>query len=195
LSAPAGSPQPDEPAPRLERPSVILVTGNMASGKSTVAQALAQRLPMSVHLRGDVFRRMIVNGQVAMGFELDEQAYQQLKLRYRLAAEAARLYLEAGFVVVYQDIVIGPELADVVSYYRQHPLYVVVLCPAPEVVAQREAARGKTGYENSAAIEAFDRVLREQTPRLGLWLDSSRLSVNQTVDTVLKQLDAAFLRL
>ena len=41
---------------------VILITGVMAAGKSTVAQALAARLPMSVHLRGDRFSSSIVNG-------------------------------------------------------------------------------------------------------------------------------------
>ncbi|MFD6693018.1 hypothetical protein ACFWD8_09505 [Micromonospora aurantiaca] len=34
----------------------------MAAGKSTVAEWLARRLPRAVHLRGDVFRRMIVSG-------------------------------------------------------------------------------------------------------------------------------------
>ncbi|MFJ2642038.1 MULTISPECIES: AAA family ATPase [unclassified Streptomyces] len=43
--------------------AVILVTGVMASGKSTVAQGLAERLPRSVHVRGDVFRRMVVSGR------------------------------------------------------------------------------------------------------------------------------------
>lgn len=47
----------------IATPSIIVITGVMASGKSTVAQALAERLPNSVHLRGDVFRRMIVNGE------------------------------------------------------------------------------------------------------------------------------------
>lgn len=174
-----------------ELPGLILITGNMAAGKSTVAQALALRLPKSVHLRGDVFRRMIVNGRVEMGFELDDEAYRQLRLRYRIAAAAAQLYLEAGFSVVYQDIIIGPELNEVLRYYRQQPLYVVVLCPAPEVVAEREDARGKTGYGDRAAIEAFDRVLREHTPRLGLWLDSSGLTVDETVDRIVAGLDAA----
>ena len=45
-------------------PPVYLITGMMASGKSTVAQALAERLPRSVHVRGDLFRRMIVSGRV-----------------------------------------------------------------------------------------------------------------------------------
>lgn len=175
-----------------DHPCVIMITGNMASGKSTVAQRLAERLPRSVHLRGDVFRRMIVGGRVEMGFELKAEAYRQLQLRYRIAAAAARLYIEAGFSVVYQDIVIGRELAAAIRLYRDHPLFVVVLCPAPEVVAAREAARGKTGYGDREAVDAFDRVLRAETPRLGLWLDSSELTVDQTVSSILAGLEHAW---
>ncbi len=39
--------------------AIYLITGVMASGKSTVAQLLASRLEKGVHLRGDLFRRMI----------------------------------------------------------------------------------------------------------------------------------------
>ena len=42
---------------------VIVVVGIMAAGKSTVAEALARRFDRAVHLRGDVFRRMIVSGR------------------------------------------------------------------------------------------------------------------------------------
>jgi uridine kinase len=35
--------------------AIILITGVQAAGKSTVAQSLAERLPRSVHVRGDVF--------------------------------------------------------------------------------------------------------------------------------------------
>ncbi|MEV7239508.1 AAA family ATPase, partial [Streptomyces sp. NPDC051020] len=47
-------------------PAVVLITGVMAAGKSTVAQALAERLPRAVHVRGDVFRRMVVSGRAEM---------------------------------------------------------------------------------------------------------------------------------
>ena len=36
-------------------PSIIVITGIMAAGKSTVAQALAERLPKSIHLRATCF--------------------------------------------------------------------------------------------------------------------------------------------
>lgn len=43
--------------------AIVLITGIQAAGKSTIAQALAERLPRSVHVRGDLFRRMVVNGR------------------------------------------------------------------------------------------------------------------------------------
>lgn len=162
----------------------------MASGKSTVAQRLAERLPRSVHLRGDVFRRMIVGGRAEMTAPLSAAATDQLRLRYRLAALTAQLYLEAGFSVVYQDIVLGATLGDLVRELRRHPLHVVVLCPTPEAVAVREAGRGKKGYRGITVAE-LDRALRVETPRLGLWVDSSALTVDETVDYILAHLEAA----
>jgi chloramphenicol 3-O-phosphotransferase len=180
-----------ELAPRDSQ--LILITGNMAAGKSSVAQALAEQFPKSVHLRGDIFRRMIVNGQAEMAFDLTEEAYRQLRLRYRIAAAAAVLYLQAGFTVVYQDIIVGPDLADVVTLFRDHPLSVIVLCPRPEVVAARDAARGKTGYQSGGSVHAFDHTLHTTTPRLGYWLDNSDLTLAETVDHILRHLPQAVL--
>ncbi|WP_293341170.1 AAA family ATPase [Microcoleus sp. CAWBG58] len=174
--------------PANHQPQIILITGNMAAGKSSVAQSLAERLPKSVHLRGDIFRRMIVNGQAQMALNLSPEAYQQLQLRYHLAAMVARQYLQAGFTVVYQDIIIGLTLAEVVASFHDVLLSIIVLCPKPEVVAARDAARLKTGYANDAMVYAFDRILRTETPRLGYWLDSSNLTVEETVDLILANL-------
>ena len=171
-------------------PAIILITGIMASGKSTVAQHLAERFTKSVHLRGDVFRRMIVNGRVEMEADFSQAAYDQLHLRYQLAVNTAQTYCRAGFTVVYQDVVIGPDLKMVVDMFRnaETPLYVVVLCPSVEVVAMREAARQKTGY-TSWSVESLNKVLHSETPRLGWWVDTSALSVEETVDTILQHLE------
>src|SRR5262245_1518294 len=173
-----------------DHPTTILITGLMASGKSTVAQLLAERLPRSVHLRGDVFRRMIVGGRAEMKSPLSAEAQAQLRLRYELAATAAEIYLQAGFAVVYQDILLGRALEEVVRRLRRHAPHVVVLCPTPEAVAAREAARAKKGYRG-IAVRDLDRALREETPRLGLWVDSSALTAEATADHVLARLSAA----
>lgn len=106
------------------------MTGIQAAGKSTVAQALAERLERSVHLRGDVFRRMVVSGRAEMGPATPSaEAVRQLRLRYSLTANAADMYAAAGFDVVVQDIVIGSYLPRMVSEIGTRPLYVVVLAP------------------------------------------------------------------
>jgi predicted kinase len=175
----------------MEQPRIILITGIMAVGKSTVAQGVAERLPRSVHLRGDLFRRMIVNGRAEMGLELSAQASAQLRLRYQLAVSVAKQYRAAGFSVVYQDIVIGNELREVINELAGEPLHVIVLCPSPDAIAAREAGRNKTGYSSDFTVADFDRVFRAQTPRVGFWLDSSTLSVQETVDRILANLEGA----
>lgn len=165
-------------------PSILVVTGIMAAGKSTVAQALAERLPRAVHLRGDVFRRMIVSGRVEVTPDLPAEAMRQLDLRQRLAATVAAEYAEAGFTVVWQDVILGPTLGRVAGLLQGRDAGVVVLCPSPTVVAEREAGRAKTGY-GAWTPEDLDRGLRADTPQIGLWLDSSGLTVDQTVDVIL----------
>ncbi|TDE11793.1 AAA family ATPase [Jiangella asiatica] len=163
--------------------SVYLITGVMAAGKSTVAQALAERLPTAAHVRGDAFRKAIVSGR-AEPVPGDVEGEAQRLLRYRIAAGVADQYAAAGITAVVQDVIIGPELADVVEVVRTRPLYVVVLAPHPEAVAEREEARVKTGY-GAWTIADLDGALRHETPRIGLWLDTSRMTPAETVDAIL----------
>ncbi|MEU6356014.1 AAA family ATPase [Streptomyces sp. NPDC047072] len=164
---------------------VVLLTGVMAAGKSTVAQALAERLPRAAYVRGDVFRRMIVSGREEYAPGAEGEALSQLRLRYRLSAAAAYAYAEAGFTAVVQDVVLGEELPAYVGLVRTRPLYVVVLAPDASAVAAREAGRSKTGYGLSWTVSALDEALRTATPRIGLWLDTSGLTPAQTVEAIL----------
>jgi cytidylate kinase len=164
---------------------VVLITGIPASGKSTVADLLARRFERGVHVRGDLFRRMVVVGREDMTSTPSAEAWRQLRLRYRLGAGTADAYHEAGFSVVVQDVVIGRVLADYVAAIGSRPLVVVVLTPRADVVARREAARRKTAYRDGVAtVAVLDRALRSETPRIGLWLDSSDQRPEQTVGEI-----------
>jgi predicted kinase len=183
-TAPSGAASANIWSVEAEMKPIYLVTGIMASGKSTVAQALAARLARSVHVRGDTFRRFIVSGRAEMTLDPSDEARAQLRLRYELAAETACRYVEAGFAVVLQDIVIGVDLTAMIARIRTRPLHVIVLAPAVQAVAAREAGRAKTGY-GSMTPEELDGAFRASTPRVGLWLDTTELSVEQTVDHIL----------
>jgi chloramphenicol 3-O-phosphotransferase len=179
--SPSAAPQP---AARPGGQTVVLITGIQAAGKSTTAQALAERLPRTVHLPGDVFRRMIVTGRVEMTPDPTDEATRQLRLRYQLAAEVSDAYFQAGFTVIAQDVILGDDLAEITALIRSRPLLVVVLAPSIETVAAREAARGKAAY-GTWAVSQLDDVLRHQTPRIGLWLDTSGQTPAETVDEIL----------
>jgi hypothetical protein len=135
---------------------------------------------------------MVVSGRVHMRQDAPPEAQRQLELRYRLGAATADAYFEAGFTVVVQDIVMGPALRRYVEDIRSRPLHVVVLAPPSDVVAVREERRQKTAYQpDGPSIDELDRYLREETPRIGLWLDTSEQSPDETVEEILRRLDEA----
>ena len=172
--------------------AVYLITGISAAGKSTVAQLLAERFDRAVHVKGDIYRRMVVSGRVHVRPGAPPEAERQLDLRYRLGASTADAYFDAGFTVAVQDIVMGPALATYVERIASRPLYVIVLAPRTEVVGQRERLRGKAAYQaDGPTIDDLDRYIRAETPRLGLWLDTSDQTPDETVNEILARKDEA----
>jgi chloramphenicol 3-O-phosphotransferase len=167
---------------------VVVVTGIMAAGKSTVAALLAERFERAAHVRGDLFRRMIVRGRADIRPGLDAEARAQLDLRHALMAAAADAYAAAGLSVVAQDILVGNDLPNVLSRIHHRPLYAVVLAPDVDAVRRREAGRTKTGYSSGWTVEDLDRGFRADTPRIGLWLDTSSQTPAQTVDEIWRRM-------
>ncbi len=172
----------------IDNGDIVVITGIMAAGKSTIAQALAERLPRSVHLRGDAFRHMIVNGQAIVSPENWEAAERQVRMRYRLATQAAVTYAESGFAVVNQDVILGPDFRRLIDWLEpgRRQVYAIVLVPEAAVAAQRDLDRRKTGY-GAWSTKQLDASLRGETPRLGLWLDTSAMTVHATVESILAQ--------
>jgi predicted kinase len=171
-----------------------VVTGPMAAGKTTVAGALAGRFERSAHVRGDAFRRWIVRGRDPISPSLGEEAMRQLALRWRLAATVADAYWREGFTAVVQDIYAGEALRQLVDRLEAHPLFVVVLTPRADVVAAREATRSKSGYTEGWEVASHCEAFVRETPRLGLWIDTSELTVDATVEAILGSLPDARVR-
>ncbi|KQR08614.1 AAA family ATPase [Cellulomonas sp. Leaf334] len=167
---------------------VIVVTGAMAAGKSTVADALARSFPLAAHVRGDVFRRFVVSGQASMDPPLSPAGRAQLDLRHTIAARTADAYAAAGITAVVQDILLGPDLARFTAQVQTRPCYAVVLAPSAETLAARDAARHKRGYGAWTAQEFADAA--RQTPG-GLHVDTTGWTVAETVRQILDHLDDA----
>jgi cytidylate kinase len=164
---------------------MFVLTGPSGAGKTTVARLLAARFAHGVHLEGDVFRRSIITGRHEMTPAASNEAREQLLLRYRLSATAADTYVEAGFVVVLEDVIAGEMLPAIAGLVRARPLHLVVLLPRREIVAARDVARATDGYQQWSLDALYD-LFETDTPRVGLWLDTSEQTPEQTVDAILE---------
>lgn len=174
-----------------DNPQVVVVTGVMAAGKSTVSQLLAERFSRAVHLRGDEFRRVVVRGRADMTPQGDPEAERQLALRHAITAHTANAYAGAGFTVVVQDLFVGTSLQPFLDGITARPLSLVMLAPDVGTVMQRESERVKVGYGDLWSIRDFDHKVRTETPHIGLWLDSSQQTPDETVDEIIARLPEA----
>jgi len=81
----------------------LILTGPPGVGKTTVAAFLAGREQRSVHVEADRFFAFISSGFVE---PWDPASAEQNELTMRIAASAAASYAEAGYMTIFEGIVI-----------------------------------------------------------------------------------------
>jgi hypothetical protein len=173
----------------------VLLVGVQGAGKSTVGRMLAGRLARAAFIEGDLLWQMVVSGRADMTADADPDgdAAHQLALRYRHGALLAASFVAAGFTAVHADNIYGAAVGEYLDGLRC-PRSLVVLCPRPDVVVARERARGTSAYAAwtgvgwtlRQAVEQFDGWLRD-TPDVGLWLDTSELNAEASVDEIVRR--------
>jgi hypothetical protein len=174
---------------------LFVISGVPASGKTTVSQLLASRLDRAVCVPGDTIRAMVISGRADMRPDAGEAELGQLLLRYQGALAVASVYLDAGFDAVVEDVIIGPMLPKFLELVPVPEIHLVFLDPGAEAVADRDGGRSKTAYGEHWDVGELRDVLRVETARLGLWLDSTELSAEQTADRILGDLSASLVQL
>ena len=171
--------------------ALFVISGVPAAGKSTVGRLLAGRLHQAVYVPGDTIRSMVVTRRAGLSPDAGEE-FRQLLLRYQSALAVASVYLRAGFHAIVEDVIIGPILSEFLALVPVPEVHLVFLNPDARAVAERDRTRAKTAYDDDRwNVDDLRGVLSGHTSRLGLWLDSTDLTADQTVDRILSDLAAS----
>lgn len=171
------------------RGRLFLVTGAQAAGKTTVARALAGGFGRAVAIDGDAFDHMVVSGRDLYDEPPRPERLRLLFLRWSAAIAIAETYQLEGFDAVISDNVLGGFLEDFLDLASPEPVHLIVLHPSADVRAAREHDRERSGYTERLTVALLQDTLDRETPRWGLWLDTSGQTVDETVATVLTRLE------
>jgi hypothetical protein len=160
---------------------------------------LARRFSRAAFIEGDALWQMIVAGRSDMSASADPEAERQLALRYRNGAMLCESFVQAGFNAVHVENMYGPGVEQHVRTLRC-PRSLVVLRPSIDAIERRYLERGGEAYRPwippggsiRDAIGRFDEWIAE-TPPIGLWIDSSDIDVDATVDEVLARWPESFI--
>jgi chloramphenicol 3-O-phosphotransferase len=109
----------------------------------------------------------------------------QLRLRGRNVALLADSFFEAGLTPIVDDVVVGSRLDELRADVRSRPLLFVLLTPTLDAV--RERNRRRPNKDVFDAWQHLDAVARRETPRVGLWLDTSAQTADESADEILRR--------
>jgi len=95
-----------------------------------------------------------------------------------------RSFFDAGFTAVLDDIIVGSRLDHAREELADVPFMFVMLTPSLEAVRHRERERGTELWRD---WEWLTTSIPQTTERVGLWLDSSGQSAEETVDEIMRR--------
>ena len=163
---------------------IIVISGVPGAGKSTLAGLLAAHFERSVHLEADQFQKMIVNG--GRWPENDNvEGMRQLRLRSKNVGLVADSFFAENFTTIVDDIYIGDRFYHLLEDILCPRLYFVLLVPnLAQLKTRNEQRRNKNVFHQS---EALYQITLNETPKQGLWIDTSTHSVEQSLQVILSR--------
>jgi predicted kinase len=177
---------------------IFLLTGIPGSGKTSVATALMQHYQLGLHIPVDDLREWVVSGIAHPIPVWTAETSRQFSLARQTAVRMARLYVDAGFAVVIDDVMFSEEAqAHYLAPLVEYPVVKVLLQPTLEAALGRNMQRTNKDFDTSILVDTIRNLhhaIAEQNFGASGWLvvNNTELSLAQTVDCILKHTGVLF---
>ena len=161
-------------------PVLYVITGPAGVGKSTISRKIAEASAKSALIEGDDLYGQIVGGYVDPWKEGNH-----LETFWKLSVSSIRVYLEAGFDVVFNYIVSPDQLDLLKTEFKDYKIRFTVLLVDVETILERDKRRPEEYQMKERCIELLNEF-KEHNYSSKYILDTSDMTVEDTVVQVLE---------
>lgn len=159
-------------------PNLYIITGPAGIGKSTISKELAKSYNKSALIEGDDIYHQVIGGFV--------QAWKEgnhLKTFWKVCVNIIKTYLEDGFDVVFNYIITPENLELIKTAFKDYNVKFVVLITDEATLLARDKERPKDCQMGQRCLTLLNSFKNRNYNSRNI-LDTSNLSVNETVDII-----------